>query len=428
MGNAAASPSGQICVEVKELWKIFGLNAEHLLHSERRFDSKERVLEETGCVVALRDVAFEVRRGEFFVIMGLSGSGKSTLIRCLLRLIEPTTGRMLINGNDICSYDELQLMDLRRHTTGMVFQHFGLFPHRSVIDNVAYGLKVRGVGTEERYGRAREVIAKVGLKGWENYLPSALSGGMQQRVGLARALATEPEILLMDEPFSGLDPLIRRQMQDELAELQAEVQKTIVFVTHDLHEALKMGDRIAIMRDGEIIQIGTPEDIITVPSDAYVREFVQDASPAKVLTAGTIMEQPNVLLYEWQGPKAALHILTTTGLENVFLVARRGKLLGLVTVERLRALIKGKGNSLRNALEPDLLTCAPDTVVEDLFPLAASTSYPIPVVDDKGKFTGEIHISTILSCMIQRQEADASEVQREGENEVVSIIGEEAHG
>ena len=428
MGGNTPSAQGELCVGVKELWKIFGPNAEQLLHSERRFDSKEKILEETGCVVALRDIAFEVRRGEFFVIMGLSGSGKSTLIRCLIRLIEPTAGQMLINGNDIRAYDELQLMDMRRHTTSMVFQHFGLFPHRSVIDNVAYGLKVRGVGEEQRYERAREVILKVGLKGWEDYLPNALSGGMQQRVGLARALATEPEILLMDEPFSGLDPLIRRQMQDELAELQAEVQKTIVFVTHDLHEALKMGDRIAIMRDGKIIQIGTPEDIITVPSDAYVREFVQDASLAKVLTAGTIMEQPNVLLYEWQGPKAALHTLTTTSLQNVFLVGRRGKLLGLVTVERLRELIKKKGNSLRDALEPDLLTCTPETVVEDLFPLAASASYPIPVVDDKVKFVGEIHIGTILSCMIQREDVEAHRGQREGENEDGRGVGEEDHG
>ena len=428
MGSNAASLNGELCVGVKELWKIFGPDAEQLLHSERRFDSKEKILEETGCVVALRDIAFEVRRGEFFVIMGLSGSGKSTLIRCLLRLIEPTAGQMLINGNDICSYNELQLMELRRHTTSMVFQHFGLFPHRSVIDNVAYGLKVRGVGVEQRYERAREVIVKVGLKGWEDYLPSALSGGMQQRVGLARALATEPEILLMDEPFSGLDPLIRRQMQDELVELQAEVQKTIVFVTHDLHEALKLGDRIAIMRDGEIIQIGTPEDVITTPSDAYVREFVQDASPAKVLTAGTIMEQPNVLLYEWQGPKAALHILKTTSLDNVFLVTRRGKLLGLVTVERLAGLLKKKGNSLRDALEPDLLTCSADMVVEELFPLAASTSYPIAVVDDKGKFMGEIHISTILSCMIQRQEVGMEQKQEEGEKQAESSMGEKARG
>jgi len=424
--NSTPAPNGEVCVEVRELWKVFGPNAEQLLRSKARSATKESILEETGCVVALRDLSFDVQRGEFFVIMGLSGSGKSTLIRCLLRLVEPTAGRILINGEDVCAYDEAQLMEMRRHTTSMVFQQFGLFPHRSVIDNVAYGLKVRGVEKEERYARAREVIAKVGLREWEGYPPSALSGGMQQRVGIARALATEPEILLMDEPFSGLDPLIRRQMQDELVELQAEVQKTIVFVTHDLHEALKLGGRIAIMRDGEIIQIGTPEDVVTAPSDAYVREFVQDASPAKVLTAGTIMEQPNVLLYEWQGPKAALHILKTTSLDNVFLVTRKGKLLGLVTVERLAGLLKKKGNSLRDALEPDLLTCSADMVVEELFPLAASTSYPIAVVDDKGKFMGEIHISTILSCMIQRQEVGMEQEQEEDEKEDESTMGEKA--
>jgi len=404
--SESISPNGEVCVEVSDLWKIFGHDAAQLLHSEKRFASKEAILEETACVVALRNVSFQVHQGEFFVLMGLSGSGKSTLIRCILRLIDPTAGRILINGEDICDYDERHLTNLRRYTTSMVFQHFGLFPHRSVIDNVAYGLKVRGVAKEERYAKAREAIAKVGLKEWESYPPGALSGGMQQRVGLARALATEPEILLMDEPFSGLDPLIRRQMQDELLDIQAELQKTTIFVTHDLHEALKLGNRIAIMRDGEIIQIGTPEDVITTPSDAYVREFVQDATPAKVLTASTIMEQPNVLLYSWQGPKAALHILKTSSLDNAFVVTRAGRLSGLVTVERLVELIKRNGNSLKEAFEPDLLTATTDTLVEDLFPLAASTRYPIAVVDDKGKFVGEIYISTILSCMIQTKVED----------------------
>jgi len=406
------SLNGEACVEVSDLWKIFGRNPEQLLHSEKRFASKENILEETGCVVALRNLSFQVHRGELFVIMGLSGSGKSTLIRCILRLIKPTAGKILINGEDICSYDEHQLINLRRYTTSMVFQQFGLFPHRNIIDNVAYGLKVRGVVKEERYARAQEMVAKVGLRGWESYLPGALSGGMQQRVGIARALATDPEILLMDEPFSGLDPLIRRQMQDELLDIQAEVKKTILFVTHDLHEALKLGNRIAIMKDGEIIQIGTPEDVITTPSGAYVREFVQDASPAKVLTAKTIMEQPNVLLYSWQGPKAALHILKTSNLDNAFVVTRAGRLSGLVTVERLVELIKRKGTSLREALEPDLLTCTADEVVEELFPLAASTRYPIAVVDDKGKFMGEIHISTILSCMIQ-EKVEGTETEME---------------
>jgi len=404
--NNASWPNGEACIEVNELWKIFGHNPKQLLHSEMRSATKADILEKTGHVVAARDISFKVNQGELFVIMGLSGSGKSTLIRCILRLIEPTAGKILINGNDVCSYDESQLIDLRRHTTSMVFQHFGLFPHRSVIDNVAYGLKVRGVAKEERYARAQKVIARVGLQGWENYPPSALSGGMQQRVGLARALATDPQILLMDEPFSGLDPLIRRQMQDELLDLQAEVQKTILFVTHDLHEALKLGNRIAIMRDGEIIQIGTPEEVITTPSDAYVREFVMDASPAKVLTAASIMEQPNILLYEWQGPKAALATLRTSNMDDAFVVTRTGKLLGLVTMERLVEVIRGKGNSIREALEPDLPTCTADTLVEDLFPLAASTRYPIPVLDERGKFTGEVHTSSILVSMIQEKEVE----------------------
>ncbi len=411
-----ASANGEVCIEVDGLWKIFGHNAEQIINSDKRTATKEEILEETGSVVAVRDVSFRANKGELFVIMGLSGSGKSTLIRCILRLIEPTAGKILINGEDICGYDEKHLMHLRRHTTGMIFQHFGLFPHRSVIDNVAYGLKVRGVSKAKRYAKAQEVIAMVGLKGWESQLPSALSGGMQQRVGIARALANDPEILLMDEPFSGLDPLIRRQMQDELLELQSELHKTILFVTHDLHEALKLGNNIAIMRDGGIIQTGKPEEVITAPSDAYVREFVQDASPAKVLSAENIMEQPNVLLYDWQGPRAAMHILRTSNLDEAFLVNRVGKLVGLVTVERLIELFRNKGTSLKDAIEPDLPTCTADTIVEDLLPLVASTGYSIPVVSDKGKFLGEIHASTILLSMIQ--EKGTEEVEEGTEEEI----------
>ena len=400
-----------IVCEVNRLWKIFGPNASSIIDSDKRNASKEEILSETGCVMAVRDISFSVKRGEFFVLMGLSGSGKSTVIRCLLRLINPTAGEIIINNEDICGYDDQQLMQLRRNTTGMIFQHFGLFPHRTVIDNVAYGLKVKGISKEERYTRAEEVIAKVGLKGWENYLPGALSGGMQQRVGIARALANDPEILLMDEPFSGLDPLIRRQMQDELVELQSELHKTIIFVTHDLDEALKLGNQIAIMRDGEIIQIGTPEDVITNPTDSYVREFVQDASPAKVVTAGSIMEQPNVLLYEWQGPKAAMHALRAAKLDEAFLVSREHKLLGLVTMEKLVELFRTNGSSLADALDTDVPVATVNMVMEDLFPLSASTGYSIPVVDDTHVFKGEIHYSTILVNMIQQKETKTEEVE-----------------
>jgi len=413
--DKTVSAKGKVRVEVNGLWKIFGSGTEQIIGSELQSESKETILEKTGCVVAVRGVSFKVKQGEFFVIMGLSGSGKSTLIRMLLRLIEPTAGELLIDGEDVCSYNERQLTKLRRHTTSMVFQHFGLLPHRNVIDNVAYGLKVRGVAKKKRYPSAQKVIETVGLKGWESYLPYALSGGMQQRVGLARALATDPEILLMDEPFSGLDPLIRREMQDELLDIQEKVKKTIIFVTHDLHEALKLGNRIAIMRGGGIIQIGTPEEVITAPIDAYVREFVKDATPARVLTARNIMEQPHILLYDWQGPGAALYILTTAKLDNAFLVNRAGKLLGLVTAERLKELIQKNSTEIADALEPDLPTCTPDTVVEDLFPLAASTLYPVPVVDDQGKLNGEIHTSTILVSMIQAKEAEEEEAVKEKE-------------
>ena len=407
-GNDLKNQQEEVCVEVKGLWKIFGHKAKEILSSDLRASSKSVIQEKTNCVVAVRDVSFHVKRGEFFVIMGLSGSGKSTLIRLLLRLIEPSAGTIHVDGEDICKYNDDRLMHFRRHTTGMVFQHFGLFPHRTVLDNVAYGLKVTGVKKEERYRRAQEAVETVGLKGWEQYMPGALSGGMQQRVGIARALTTEPEILLMDEPFSGLDPLIRREMQDELIELQDKVKKTVIFVTHDLHEALKVGDRIAIMRDGAVIQTGAPEDVIASPANDYVREFVQDASPAKVLTAGRIMEEPDALLYEWQGIKAALHILRTAKDDHAFMVGRNRRFLGLVTIKRLRELIQRNETSLKEALETDPPRTNPEAVLEDLFPIASEADYPIAVVNEDGRFMGAIEISSIFENMIQNNGAESN--------------------
>jgi glycine betaine/proline transport system ATP-binding protein len=404
LANSAGSQNGEVCIKVEGLWKIFGPDAEQILSSDMRTATREAIQEKTGCVVAVRDVSFNVNRGEMFVVMGLSGSGKSTLIRCMLRLIEPTAGNIFVNREDICGYDAEQLMAFRRNTVSMIFQHFGLFPHRNVIDNVAYGLKVRGIKKKERYARAQELIEEVGLKGWEEYYPDALSGGMQQRVGIARALTNDPDILLMDEPFSGLDPLIRRQMQDELIDLQAELKKTILFVTHDLDEALKLGNYIAIMKDGEIIQTGVPEEVITSPAGDYVREFVQDASPAKVITAGSIMTEPDVIIYDWQGPKAALHLLKTSKRAHGFLVTRGRKYLGLLTANSLAKLIEDKGKSTREALEPDIATCTNDTLLEDLFSLAVATKYPIPVIDENGKLIGEIENEAIISSMVQYKE------------------------
>lgn len=251
--------------------------------------SRQEVQERTGCLVAVRDASFSVERGETFVVMGLSGSGKSTLIRCLSRLIEPTSGTVTIEGTPIGELNEQALRELRRRRLSMVFQHFGLFPHRKVVDNVAFGLEIQGATKADRYERALEVLSVVGLDDWADHFPQQLSGGMQQRVGLARALCVEPEILFFDEPFSALDPLIRRDMQDELLDLQSRLQRTLVFITHDFHEALKLGDRIAIMKDGEFVQVGTPEQIVSSPADDYVREFTEDAPKTKVITVGSVL-------------------------------------------------------------------------------------------------------------------------------------------
>lgn len=275
----------------RNVWKIFGRTPEKAYAALKDQTNADKT-DFPDHVVAVRDVSFAVQRGETFVVMGLSGSGKSTLIRCLIRLIEPTAGQILIDGEDVCGLNSAALRELRRHKVSMVFQSFGLLPHRRVLDNVAYGLEVRGVDKRQRLERAQQMIELVGLKGWEQRLPKQLSGGMQQRVGLARALASDPDILLFDEPFSALDPLIRREMQDELLRLQSQLHKTSVFITHDFAEALRLGDHIAIMRNGQIVQIGTPQSLVLNPQDDYVRAFVKDAPRAKVLTAASIMQPP----------------------------------------------------------------------------------------------------------------------------------------
>jgi glycine betaine/proline transport system ATP-binding protein len=273
----------------RDVWKIFGRAPERVLHSLA--DAPPGALPEPGHVVAVRGVSFEVAKGETFVVMGLSGSGKSTLIRCISRLIEPDRGEIMVDGQNVLRMSDDELRELRRHKVSMVFQNFGLFPHRRVIDNVAYGLEVCGVPKKQRHAQAERVIELVGLAGWEHHMPRQLSGGMQQRVGLARALAVDPEILLYDEPFSALDPLIRREMQDELLRLQSSLHKTTIFITHDFVEALKLGDRIAIMRAGQFVQVGTPQELVLNPRNDYVKAFVRDAPRAKVLTAAAVMRR-----------------------------------------------------------------------------------------------------------------------------------------
>jgi len=284
-----AQTDTDVTVSCRDVWKVYGPGAKRIVGSEDADLPRAELLRRTGCVAAVRGVSFDVQRGEVFVVMGLSGSGKSTLVRTINRLHEPTAGRILIDGEDVLAASPERLREIRRRKVSMVFQHFGLFPHRRILDNVAYGLEVQGVERADRTRKAEEVLEVVGLAGWGNSYPDELSGGMQQRVGLARALATDPEILLFDEPFSALDPLIRRDMQDEVCRLQVELRKTMIFITHDLMEALKLGHHIAIMKDGRFVQVGTPEEVVAHPADDYVADFTRDVPRAHVLTARSIM-------------------------------------------------------------------------------------------------------------------------------------------
>jgi glycine betaine/proline transport system ATP-binding protein len=334
-------------IAVNDLWKVFGPKAESVPDSpELCALSRRELIDRTGCTVAVRDVSFDVAPGEMFVVMGLSGSGKSTLVRCLTRLIEPTSGRVTFDGEDILTADAGRLRDLRRRKFSMVFQHFGLLPQRRVIDNVAYGLEIRGIGRTERYKRANEVIELVGLSGYEHSYPHELSGGMQQRVGLARALAGEPDVLLFDEPFSALDPLIRRDMQNEVIRLHKEVGKTMIFITHDLSEALKLGDRILIMRDGAMVQTGTGDELVGAPADDYVRDFVRDVSRAHVLTLRWIMRpvRPDDPL---DGPELGQDVIVREATRAVLAadkpvrVVENGKVVGIVGDEEILGVIAG---------------------------------------------------------------------------------------
>lgn len=380
----------QVKILCQNLWKIFGPDPQHALTLIKDGMTKEEVQEQTGHVIAIRDISFDVKEGEVFMIMGLSGSGKSTLIRCLNRLMEPTKGQILVDGVDLATMDEMELRVARRHKLCMVFQQFALFPHRSVIDNVAYGLEVQGMGKEERHERAMGVLDMVGLNGWEYSYPDELSGGMQQRVGLARALAVDPEILLMDEPFSALDPLIRRQLQDEFINLMETVHKTIVFITHDLNEALKLGERVAIMKDGQFVQLGTPEEIVAGPADEYVTEFVRDVPRGKVVLVRNIMREPEVTLYSWQGPKVAIHDMRENDVQYAFVMDPGRRLRGIVTFDEARQAIKEGVTRLSKMVKGNALQIGPDQPIEELIPLAATTDNPVAVIDEDERLIGEV--------------------------------------
>ncbi len=383
----------------KNVWKIFGPDPQNALSLIEDGMTKDEVLEQTGHVIAVRDVSFEVNEGEVFVIMGLSGSGKSTIVRCLNRLIEPTKGQIFVDGVDLAAMNEKELRHVRRHKISMVFQHFALLPHRTIIDNIAYGLEIQGLPKAERRKKALEVLNTVGLKGWENSYPHELSGGMQQRVGLARALTVDPEVLLMDEPFSALDPLIRRQMQDEFLNLIQTVKKTIIFITHDLGEALKMGERIVIMKDGKIVQIGTPEEIVVVPADEYVTEFVRDVPRSKVVPVRNIMKEPAVTLYSWQGPKVALHEMRQSNVAYAFILDPGRRLRGVVTQEEAKQAAKNGVIRLSKMVKGNALQIGPDQPIEEVIPLAAATDNPVAVIDEDERLIGEVPRTELLLGM-----------------------------
>ena len=384
-------------IVVKNLWKVFGNDPSLALTVENSGKSRTEIQSEFGQIVALRDVSFSVRKGETFVVMGLSGSGKSTLVRCLIRLIDATSGNIYVDGEDVTSFDDTNLMDFRRTKVSMVFQNFGLLPHRNVMDNACYGLEIKGMPRQERYEMAKRMIDLVGLSGWENSRVSQLSGGMQQRVGLARALAVEPEILLMDEPFSGLDPLIRRQMRSELADLQKELKKTMVFITHDLDEAVTVGDRIAIMRDGEIIQMGTPEEIILNPIDEFVTEFTEDVSKDRILNASSVSVQPDLVWTCSSDLGELKEQISKVGIGHVAFVDELGSSLGVLlrsdveqlqSAEELYSILKKSPDSMMSSSE-----------VKPAIAKLAESETPIPVVDSDKKLLGVITQRSILTAL-----------------------------
>ncbi len=390
-------------ISVHNVSKIFGARKNEALAMLHQGHGKEEILAATGCGVGVAQATFQVYEGEIVVIMGLSGSGKSTLVRCLNRLIEPTEGRILIDGEDVTALDQAALRQLRLRKLGMVFQNFALFPHRTVCQNAEYGLEIQGVDPAIRREKAMTALEQVGLKGWEDSHPRQLSGGMQQRVGLARALALDPDILLMDEAFSALDPLIRRDMQDELITLQEEVRKTIVFISHDLDEALKLGDRIVLMKDGRIVQVGTPEDILTAPADDYVARFVENVDITKVLTADSVMLKTEAVTYgDTDGPRASLRKMKTAGISSIFVLNRDHSLRGLVTADDAMAAIERGEKSITQILRTELKTVSPETPAQDLIQIIHDLPYPLAVVDEKQRLKGVVIRGSLLGAIAER--------------------------
>ncbi len=388
--------TGILCQNV---WKIFGPNPESIYPLAENGMGKQEILEQTGHVLAVQDVSFEVNENEIFVVMGLSGSGKSTLVRCINRLIEPTRGDIYVDGVDISKMDDEELRELRRHKLSMVFQYFGLLPHRSVEENVAFGLEIRGEHGKTRQEKVAQALELVGLKGWGKSQVHELSGGMQQRVGLARALAADPEILLMDEPFSALDPLIRRQMQDEFINLRSTVSKTVVFITHDLAEALKLGHRIAIMKDGLVVQVGTPMEIVANPADDYVREFVRDVSRGDVLPASSVMKRPSVRVREGTDLESVLNDMKNREADVAFVTDNYGRMKGVVTAPQAEASLEEGSKQVDDIMQTEFPSASSDTFLSECLPLIAESEIPLLILDDSRHLLGVVTRKDLIDAM-----------------------------
>ena len=393
-------------ISIRNLYKIFGSNPRKATELLKQGKTKEEIYEATGQTVGVQDASFDIEKGEIFVVMGLSGSGKSTLVRMINRLIEPTRGEVIIDGEDVLKMDKNELVKFRRKKTSMVFQSFALMPHMTVLDNVCFGLELDGVDKVTRKERALDALKQVGLESWENAYPDELSGGMQQRVGLARGLAVDPDILLMDEAFSALDPLIRTEMQDELLKLQDQHQRTIVFISHDLDEALRIGDRIAIMEGGRVVQVGTPEDILQNPADEYVRAFFRGVDPTGVISAGDIVvdNQPTVIWTTKEGsPRATLERLNSQDKEYAYILDSKRRFYGLVSTDSLRNLIdkhkSGDKPKIQDAFIKEALVVNESENLQDILPQVASHNWPIPVVDENSIYKGVVSKNRFLRTL-----------------------------
>ena len=390
---------GEVLLEASHITKIYGRKKSAAAHMMANGADKASVFRKTGATVALWNVSFQARRGEIFVIIGLSGSGKSTVVRCFNQLVKPTSGHAIFDGRKIDEMDRKELTEFRRHRISMVFQHFGLFTHRTVMDNVAFGLEVRGASRKDREERAAELIRMVGLEGCERMSIHSLSGGMKQRVGIARALANDPEVLLMDEPFSALDPLVRRDMQFELLSIQRKLGKTILFITHDIDEAFKLGDTVAVMRDGVVVQTGTPEMISTSPADDYVSKFVEGADKSKILSARNVMITPACMIREKDSPTNAIREMRAGELSSAYVVDDHMRLKGVLSIDnalkarQTRAPISGY-------IDREPVTASENTLLSEIMPLSVSTNYPIAIVDENGRLRGIVSKAAVIASLI----------------------------